>query len=231
MIAKIFMYIKNIFSEELRIMIEFINDKDLNKIKEIIDEINLSMNDVNLNSASISENLLDVKKQINKNINSFGNVVDDFMSTQNNIDNCKLSQKKSTNVITGLKNVIFNMNDISDQIKLVALNASIEAARTSGSGQVFFEISNEIEELSDKMKELVYNIKNSFINVSDINEDINEQIEFINNDVMEKLDKFMNIMFQIESINKNIENSYNQLKDYTESVDRILKNIQILRSM
>lgn len=121
------------------------------------------------------------------------------------------------------------MNDISDQINLVALNASIEAARTSENGQVFFEISNEIEELSDKMKELVYNIKNAFINVSDINEDINEQIEFINGDVMEKLDKFMTIMLQIESINKNIENSYNQLKNYTESVDVILKKYTVLK--
>ncbi len=82
-----------------------------------------------------------------------------LVTMKRSIDKIKLSSGE----ITGIVKII---NDISDQINLLSLNASIEAARAGESGKGFAVVADEVSKLAEQTASSIQNI-NSLIQTNE----------------------------------------------------------------
>ncbi len=89
---------------------------------------------------------------------------------------------------------------ISEQTTLLSLNASIEAARAGEAGKGFAVVANEIRSLADNSNQTANKIQeiNAMVisAVSELSENANSMIEFINTDVMKDYDMLADMVDQ-----------------------------------
>jgi methyl-accepting chemotaxis protein len=73
-----------------------------------------------------------------------------------------------TNVIQKINQAVKGINKISDQTKLLSLNASIEAAKAGDAGKGFSVVAAEIRSLSETTKELTLSIDDLLIEINNV---------------------------------------------------------------
>lgn len=117
------------------------------------------------------------------------------------IDSLKMVSQSSTE----MTNIIEIINDISDKINLLSLNASIEAARAGEAGKGFMVVANEVSKLADMTA-------NSIKDISSLVERNINEIDRAMIDVDETV-KAINLITQmIDSINNQINEINNQMQ-------------------
>ncbi|HOQ11287.1 MAG TPA: methyl-accepting chemotaxis protein [Spirochaetota bacterium] len=135
---------------------------------------------------------------------------------------------KSSEELTGIASLI---NDISDQINLLSLNASIESARAGDAGRGFAVVAEEISKLADK----------TALNVKDIDRII-KSISLLINEGTQKVtfmvELFTKIIYDVDHISNMLDDFFTKMKeqslqdrdvtDETESMKDIMKQIKDL---
>jgi len=104
---------------------------------------------------------------------------------------------ESSRQMTGITEII---NDISDKINLLSLNASIEAARAGDAGRGFAVVAEEISKLADMTAN----------SIKDINSLVIKSIEEINTG-MEKVDDAVSTISTITGLVNTIKNETNEV--------------------
>lgn len=127
---------------------------------------------------------------ISSTINEVGIFYKDIAESQS-----KLEQEiQNVNEISkNINRVLLAIKDISDQIKMLGLNASIEAARVGEAGKGFAVVSSEIHKLSQQSKETVNRISDFTV---EINKMVNVVLE-LSKDTTTKSNKQSKMMKQI----------------------------------
>ncbi|MBP8081592.1 MAG: HAMP domain-containing protein [Spirochaetes bacterium] len=167
-----------------------------------------TMQELTASSTKSKESLMTISEKIASGQNSLGILSKTMGSIQ-----------ESSHQMNNIVNVI---NDISDQINLLSLNASIEAARAGDAGRGFAVVAEEISKLADKTAGSTKDIENlitqssseieqSFINVqSAVN-----SISSIVGDT-EEIRKIINTMFDFlqlqNAVRENAVNETNSVK-------------------
>ncbi len=115
-------------------------------------------------SASFVEDMTEAKKVFQENSAARGAVGKHI---------AELSDQLST-----IKAALHEVQNISMQVKMLSINASIEAARAGAAGKGFAVVASEIGKLSQSTDTAVVNIENSIINM---NQMLNTTISDMNN--------------------------------------------------
>lgn len=208
---------------------------NINSMDNLLDEAN--------NVAMLNKNTILTQSQI---INDVQNTVKDLKNYYENVLNTCLSLNDSFDKIYEF---IAGINQISNQTKLLALNASIEAAKAGESGAGFSIVATEIKKLSglssefssnisDQLssmdKELVSLNKNSketnevisltFASVNKLSTSFNDIISH-NNELSKKIIEVKNSSKAVVTLSNNIEGTSNDLvsshNGTTESMEAI----------
>lgn len=153
--------------------------------------------------------------------------------------------KKATQAIDNLHeqsnqiNEITKMiHDISEQINLLALNASIEAARAGESGRGFSVVADEIKNLAGRSKKsmedihkLIHDVlSNTRLAVDEItnSEKVIQEQEIA---VSHTVDKFLQIEKEVTAVKNNIKMISNEVHNLTNEAEAVEKSITDVASI
>ncbi len=211
------------------------------KLEEFMDEevkVTQSISDIDNTYSQIS-NIQDMISSLDSNFNDFGQYAnkingvmnrsevavkqaDDKMVTlADKINGTSIQLNSITEAFHTLENNFGNIQDMSNNItdiasstNLLALNASIEAARAGDAGRGFAVVADEIRKLSSSTTELVNGIDG---NVKTLYESINSLREEIENSKTTIRDNF--------EYAQNVQKDFKQVTDCTNEVKNFSKHI------
>lgn len=105
---------------------------------------------------------------------------------------------------------------ISNQLKLLALNASIEAARAGQSGKGFAVVADEMGEMSNKTKDGMDTINKIVQEIISSSEQVNESIRACETTYSKSTETFEQVNSSFRSINEQSNEIHNRMADVSQ---------------
>ncbi|KXS43252.1 MAG: methyl-accepting chemotaxis protein [Candidatus Frackibacter sp. T328-2] len=135
------------------------------------------------------------------------------------IDNLNTKCKK-------ISEVIQTIDDIAEQTNILALNASIEAARAGTKGQGFAVVADEIRELATNVKESTFSIGNL---IEDLQSKSKQAVEYSNSNyqlVKKGMKLTEDTIGHFEKIENNVELIAEQMSEISDVADNQTERIK-----
>ncbi len=224
---------KGIFKEFITSINKIISDVEQNSsycselknatqsISTAVDSINIAVTNQNLaihTSSSSTEQMLTGIKNVSNTIGITNREVHGLY------DSINMNKKSLNHIITYISGIgnssqevlglIHIINDIYERIKLLAINASIEAARAGSHGVGFEVVATEVRKLSDASSSSVKNIETQ---VNGMNAEITSGISIVAQTVKE-----------LESVFSVVENTINAIEKISYTMNEQNSGTQII---
>lgn len=202
-------------------------------------------------SNSQSQDLISIDRQFDEfsdNLNSMINAVEDISDShkdihrltvtgENEIDMISASSKKVSDSFTGFKvefdkfkDLIIQVNDIvgiitgiTEETKLLSLNASIEAARAGEHGRGFAVVANEVNKLSEESRASAEEIIKLIDTISNVTKDIINVMEAMGNELNNQQSNTESMTISLKNIIKNLEKSTSKIEILSHSARKIIE--------
>ncbi len=130
-----------------------------------------------------------------------------------------------------IREISERITDISDQTKMLALNAQIEAARAGEQGRGFAVVATEVESLSNSIGEAVSEmteISNTAVrSVEDLLEQSREMSRFMTENVAEDYNAFLALGEKYGSSTQSLQESTHRLRESSSEMANSVKEIDI----
>lgn len=214
-----------------------------NSVKELTDEVFSLSN----KSRDITEDINSLISSVTQGDDSLQYIVSILSSNINNIDNIienfeKISSASSyesqtiTDTFQNVRDYTKNISDLADQTNVLAINASIEAARTGVHGKGFAVIAGEVRKLSGDSKEFANTINEMITETSEaINDSFSSQSLKItdSSNMLKNTQKAIkdisgNLKPKIEILSDSIKKSSSVSEVFTNKLDDFTHSIQFL---
>ena len=114
--------------------------------------------------------------------------------------------------------------NISNQLKLLALNASIEAARAGQSGKGFAVVADEMSNMSSKTKDGMDTINKILHEIISSSEQVNESIRACESTYNKSIETFEQVNSSFRSIDKQSNDIHNMMADVSQKFVVMAKN-------
>jgi methyl-accepting chemotaxis protein len=201
------------------------------KQAELVDHSNKSVKDVVERLNRITQNTSHISELTNKTMETVTDGNENLKQQINRMSNTKNGSQNVSDVISDLSTksneigkVVEFINDITDQINLLALNASIEAARAGEAGRGFTVVAKEVETLAVLSKESTQKIRTL---ISEVQADIEKavvEVTTTNASIDEQAASLKLTENSFNLIQKSVFDVTNKIKEVSTETDLINEN-------
>ncbi|WP_099466783.1 methyl-accepting chemotaxis protein [Konateibacter massiliensis] len=223
------------------------SDRNVTDVSETMENLAAGMQEVSSTSTelgngatSVANSIARIATQVNEGYVLSGEIQKRSEEYRSNAENGKIN---TTRIMSEIKSVLEKSIDnsksvikiqeltdeilnISSQTNLLALNASIEAARAGEAGKGFAVVAGEIRGLAENTRTTANNIQDiSFMvtnGVENLASDAKKMLDFVNTDVLNDYDKFVDTADHYQEDAMNI---YHILQEFSESTKTLEETV------
>lgn len=221
--------------DEMKVAVKEINE-DMMSSSAITEEINASVEEMNAsinilaqetsNSYDMAIHIKDRASDVEKrSVSSYKMATEMALQNEENL-NKSIEEAKIVDEIEVMASII---SQLADQVNLLSLNASIEAARAGDQGKGFAVVANEIGKLADKTTKAVNEIRQTTGKVQlafdNILEHSKNLLSFIQETVTPDYKTFVNVGNQYKVDANDIQTSATKLADMTRSIEKVINEV------
>ncbi len=232
--------LSNIFiniQESTKYQSSIINEEaaSLNQVASSTEELSITAKEIADIAKDIEKNSSDGKEMAQQGEKIISEVVKSVSSVKEEI---LKTAKQNIEIVEKSKNIdkiLEVMEDITSEIHLLALNASIESAGAGEYGERFAVIAQEIRELADNSKDVIEKVKE---NIESFHDSLNSAVLSIDynakqvektTDIVKESGKYFKKLFKLidASVNysKHIANATMQQKISSEQIVEVMREI------
>lgn len=218
------------------------NAAGIEEISATIEELSSSSQLINSEAANMQDLTGRILKSSQENKGWIEESSSTLIDVSENVKNSGESIEKVEEALNNTNQLLMGIKDVTDQINLLALNASIEAARAGEAGRGFNVVAGEIKSLSEETEKLTDKISSAVekmnIEIGNTNNIINKGIENIEgveelasksiNSFDEMRDELKSMDNSISKLAENIENQAEATAQSTEAVESISHDTQAI---
>ncbi len=224
--------------------------RKLESISNSVNEINLGITstsaatqEVSASAQEVNDNVHIISQKALESSNTANIIKENAFAVQNDANNSfieigKTYDEKVENIVKAIeKGKVFDevrvmadtITGIAAQTNLLALNAAIEASRAGEQGKGFAVVSEEIRKLATESSRAASNVKNTIKSVQDayseLSEESNNILEFIQKSVKEKFVSFKEAGKQYYTDSEKISNLSTELAKMTQNITNTLEMV------
>ncbi|MBP3813746.1 MAG: methyl-accepting chemotaxis protein, partial [Butyrivibrio sp.] len=211
------------------------------EVNASVEEVNASVQQLANETEKTSTEAADIKdraREIEKQSKqAYDNAIN--IAEQREADLAEASEKAK--VVDQIGTLADTIAEIADQINLLSLNASIEAARAGDAGKGFAVVASEINKLASSTSEAVEQIRETIDGVQEafgtLSNSSGELLEFIKETVTPDYDNFVNVAKQYgddadsfggssENIAQMVENIRSAMEEVSKAIQNIAESTQ-----
>lgn len=182
--------------------------------------------DLSIKGENLAKEIMERAKGLNKTTKDATERTKSMYNDVKEKTNVAIEDSKAVNKINELTEAIMA---ISSQTSLLALNASIEAARAGDAGRGFAVVATEIGNLADQTSNTVANINEI---VGEVNEavdkmtkSLNETVDFLENIVIKDYEQFMDVSVQYNNDADTFQGSMQTIENEVMMLNEAIENI------
>lgn len=184
-----------------------------------IEEITASAEEINSHSQEAAEIADAGVDEAETAVDRIRDATDASSQVASQIDSLEDTMQEVSDII----DIIVN---IADQTNILALNASIEAARAGDAGEGFAVVANEVKSLAEETQESADDIASIIENVQGQTETLVDSIQDANKDVGEGADAVEDVVDRLSEIQNRVQRTNEGVAEITDAVESQAHNAE-----
>lgn len=196
--------------------------QDLMSIDKQFNEFNDMLNDMIEAVKDISENNKDIHRLTVDGEERMNSLTDSSQKVSSSFDEFIIEFRKFIDLIQKVNDIVSVITELTEQTKLLSLNASIEAARAGEHGKGFVVVAEEVNQLSEESRKSADKITELINTISKVAEEIIGVANGMGQELNMQKENTDNITIAIQNIIKNISKSSSKIEFLNNSAYEII---------